>query len=58
MRVPTTFKVKRTLFAACVDCNTKTYSAEDFSDHVHECKVNPIKWKPTADYLESRAGAN
>lgn len=37
-------KGKQVLFGICKDCNTKTYSAAEFSDHAHACKVNPILW--------------
>lgn len=41
-------------FAECGDCGHKAATAEAFSDHAHACKVKPILWKPTADYVARR----
>lgn len=42
------------IFGQCGDCGAKAHTAEQFSDHAHACKKNPIPWKPTPDYLARR----
>lgn len=42
------------VFAECRDCGATAQTAEEFSDHAHACRKNPIAWKPTADYLARR----